>query len=254
LGELGESAAAAPFPTTHWSVLVAARSADPAERSRSHDVMLAAYWRPAYKHVRLAWRKSPEDAQDLTQSFLARVLESEMLGQYDPTKARFRTFFKLCLDRFVSNEEKAARRAKRGGGARPLSLDFGSADAELARLEPVAPDRLDELFEREWVRSIFTLAVEALEREYTEGGKATAFRAFARYDLDDADPKRTYGEIAGELGVPASTVTNWLHSARADFRRLALDKLRELTGSDDEFRGEARALFGENPKGPSGRR
>jgi hypothetical protein len=39
-------------------------------------------------------------------------------------------------------------------------------------------------------------------------------------------------------------VTNWLHVARREFRRVALDILRELTVDDDEFAAEARAVFG----------
>jgi len=39
-------------------------------------------------------------------------------------------------------------------------------------------------------------------------------------------------------------VTNDLHRARRRFRELALAELRALVGTDDEFRSEARDLFG----------
>jgi hypothetical protein len=39
-------------------------------------------------------------------------------------------------------------------------------------------------------------------------------------------------------------VTNWLAAARRDFRGFALDVVRELTATEEEFRAEARRLFG----------
>jgi len=39
-------------------------------------------------------------------------------------------------------------------------------------------------------------------------------------------------------------VTNYLAFARREFRRIALEKLREMTASEEEYRREARALFG----------
>jgi hypothetical protein len=39
-------------------------------------------------------------------------------------------------------------------------------------------------------------------------------------------------------------VTNYLHAARKRFREIALAHLHGLVGSDEEFRLEARELFG----------
>jgi hypothetical protein len=39
-------------------------------------------------------------------------------------------------------------------------------------------------------------------------------------------------------------VTNYLALARREFRRTVLEKLRELTATDEEFRREARSLLG----------
>ena len=49
---------------------------------------------------------------------------------------------------------------------------------------------------------------------------------------------------AAAMGVPVTTLTNDLHAARRRFRELALVHLRNLVGSDEEFRAEARELFG----------
>jgi hypothetical protein len=43
-------------------------------------------------------------------------------------------------------------------------------------------------------------------------------------------------------------VTNYLAFARREFRRIAIEKLREMCASDDEFRREARSIFGVDPR------
>ena len=75
----------------------------------------------------------------------------------------------------------------------------------------------------------------------------TQFRLFERYDLaETAAP--SYAELADEFGISSTTVTNYLAWARREFRRCVLDQLREITGSDEEFRREARSLLGIRPK------
>src|SRR6476659_760820 len=98
------------FPTTRWSALVGARSDDSGERQRSWTTLVSAYWKPAYKHVRIRWPRSREDAEDILQGFVERAMRKDFFARYDPDKARFRTFFRTCLDRWVSNEAKAAAR------------------------------------------------------------------------------------------------------------------------------------------------
>src|SRR4029077_16875018 len=105
------------FPVTRWSVIDAVKSNDSAEQARALDTLFAAYWKPVYKYVRLRWNREPEDAQDLTQGFFAEMLERELLAKYNPAKSKLRTYLRLCVDSFVMNQEKAARRQKRGGRA-----------------------------------------------------------------------------------------------------------------------------------------
>ncbi len=236
------------FPATRWSAVEAARSPDPRERRRALDRIAAVYWKPVYKYVRARWRRPAEDAQDLTQELFASILDRGSLDAYDPSRARLRTFLKTCVDRLVQNAARDAARLKRGGGAAPLSLEFELAEGELARSGIPAADRADDLFDREWVRSLFGGAVERLRAELAARGKEVHFALFARYDLDDAGPRRpTYADLAREHGIAVSDVTNRLHAVRREFRRVTLDLLRETTATDEEFRREARALLGHAP-------
>ncbi len=224
------------FPTTRRSVIIALSSAEASERARAFDTLLACYWKPLYKYARVAFRRSREDAEDLTQSFFARAFEKESLAVYDSAKASFRTFLRLLFDRHAANEWKAGQRLKRGGGE--VHLDFDAAEIEIGR-DAAASLTPEEYFQREWVRSVFALAVERLRSQCTE----TQFAIFEAYDLND-DRSISYRELATRLGVNETKVTNDLAAARRRFRAIVLDALREVTATEQEFRAEARALLG----------
>jgi RNA polymerase sigma factor (sigma-70 family) len=235
------------FPRTQWSAIVALRSRQSQERTRGLETIIASYWKPVYKHIRLKWRKDNEDAKDLTQGFFTKALEKDFFSGYDPKKARFRTFLRTCLDGFVANENKAAGRLKRGGGAQLLSLDFAGAEGELARLETSHDANLDDHFDKEWMRALFDMAIHALEKECLARGKELHFKIFTRYDLaDEPENKPSYAQLAEEFGLADTEVTNYLAFARRELRRILLGHLRQLTATDEEFRDEARHLFGVN--------
>jgi hypothetical protein len=184
-----------------------------------------------------------EDVEDTTQAFLAVAYERRFFDRFDPSKARFRTFLRVCLDRFVQNQQAAATRQKRGGGVHLVPLDFETAEGELRIREPAATADLDQLFRQEVVRALFARGVDAVRDECARTGRSFVFQLFERYDLEPGE-KVTYAALAGEAGLTVTQVTNHLASARRMFRAAVLDDLREMTGNDDEFRLEARDLFG----------
>jgi DNA-directed RNA polymerase specialized sigma24 family protein len=205
-----------------------------------------------YKYVRLKWNRPAEDAQDLTQGFFAELLERDLLAKYAPEKSRLRTYLRLCVDSFVMNKDKATRRQKRGGDVLHVALDFAAAEGELdgtaidAAKIP-SPESLEEFFEKEWLRSLFTLAVEDLLQLCEARERERTFRLFEKYDLD-GERDVSYEQLAQEFSIPATEVTNSLAWARREFRRIALERLREICGSDEEFQREARAVFGWNAR------
>lgn len=231
------------FPVTNHSAIIAARSEDQLVRSRAFDTILASYWKPAYKYIRLKWQAGNEDAKDLTQGFFTNAFEKNYFATYDPRKASFQTFLRTCLDGFVANERKAGRRLKRGGDMDHYQLDFVSAEAELASHVSDLSLSPEDYFHREWVRWMFTLAVAELRRWCDETGRTLHFQLFERYDLRD-DANVSYASLAKEFGLDPATVNNYLAAVRREFRKIVLEKLREITATDEEFRAEARSLLG----------
>ena len=230
------------FPATRSTAVQAAGSEDAAERRCGLEALVAAYWKPVYKYIRLKWREDNEGAKDLTQGFFTRAMEKGFFRGYDPAKGSFRTFLRTCVDGYVSNEREAAGRWKRGGGAEFVALDFEGAEGEL-REHPIADGLpLEEYFRREFVRAMFGSAVEKLRLSCQDRGKETHYTLFERYDLDEEDI--SYDQLARETGLPVTQVTNYLAWARREFRQIVLAELREVSGSEEEFRREARALLG----------
>jgi RNA polymerase sigma factor (sigma-70 family) len=240
------------FPPTRRSVIEAARSIDAEERERAMEALCAAYWKPIYKYVRWRWNRPADIAQDLTQGFFAELLERELLDKFEPQKSRLRTYLRVCVDSFVMNEDKAGRRQKRGGSIPHVALDFAAAEEELgaAAIDPAkiaSPESLEEFFEKEWVRSLFALAVEDLRKLCDERERARTFRLFEAYDLE-GNEKSSYEQLSKDYGISVTDVTNALAWARREFRNIALGRLRELCGSEEEFHREARAAFGWDAK------
>lgn len=228
-----------PFPPTRHSVLNALHSPDAAVRARALATVAEGYWRPVCAYVQLRWGLSQHDAEDATQSFFARALSGRLLERYDPSKARFRTYLRLCLDGHVINARAAERRLKRGGGAVEVPLE--ELDAGL-----VASDAVDALFEREWVRGLCADALSELREQLHRRDRAIVFQLFERYDVigAEAGARPTYAALADEFTIPVTQVTNHLAAARREFREVVLERLRRLTVNDAEFRAEARALLG----------
>jgi RNA polymerase sigma factor (sigma-70 family) len=233
-------------------VVAAAQSNEPAERERALETLFNAYWRPVYKYVRLRWNRPPEDAQDLTQGFFMELLERDLLARFNPGKSRLRTYLRVCVDSFAVNEKKAARRQKRGGNTLHVTLDFEAAEGELGAtaLHPASipsPELLEEFFEKEWIRSLFALAVEDLRKLCVERERERTFHLFAAYNLD-GDEQISYAQLSQEYGISVTDVTNALAWARREFRRIALERLQEICASEEEFQREARAVFGWDAK------
>ena len=216
------------FPSTRQTLLDAAAEGLDGE---ALDRVVALYWKPVYHFVRVKFRKSNEDAKDLTQSFFATALQRELFARFDPAKASFRTYLRMAVERFAANEHSAAQRLKRGGG-----VTFEPVEEQCA-----ATESPEQIFEREWQRQLFALALEDVRSLCEATGKSTQWEVFAAYDLSGERP--SYAELAACLGIPETAVTNYLAWARRTLRGLVTERLRSVTTGERELREEMRRLW-----------
>jgi len=217
------------FPSTQLTLLQAASCGLPTE---ALDRVLALYWKPVYRFIRHKYGKDNEDAKDLTQSFFATALERELFVRFDPNKASFRTYLRMAVERFAANQHAASQRLKRGG-------DVAFEPIE----EHASPDDSPErVFEREWQRQLFGLALDDLRALCERSDKVLHFQIFQAYDLT-GDDRPSYAELAKLHGIAETTVTNDLAWARRTLRILVTERMRGVTSGDRELREEMRRVW-----------
>lgn len=229
------------FPDTRVSVVTALASDDIPTRERATGAVIAAYRAPVVAVLERRWEMELADAEDLAHDFFEQALARDWLARYDPAKGRFRTFLRTCLLSFAATAHESATRQKRGGGLRHLPLDD--------TLVIAADDDVTATFDREWARSVLTLALTALRNECMAHDRASTWQVFESYDVEGAesDERPTYDALAQRFGIPTTQVTNYLNWARRRFRAHVLSTVRDLTASDAEYREEVRALTGAAP-------
>jgi RNA polymerase sigma factor (sigma-70 family) len=228
--DTGIGGAAGNFPSTDLSLLADATTGELSNRALERVVAL--YWKPVYRFIRLKFRNSNEDAKDLTQSFFATALQRDFFRRFDPRRAPFRTYVRMSVERFAANHYTAERRQKRGGGA----------EFEPLQEDQVTVESPEEAFEREWQRQLLTLALDDLRTLCQESGKTLHLRIFEAYDLSRCE-RPSYSELALRHGIAETSVTNYLAWARRMLRTFVAERLRGVTSSEGELRKEMRRLW-----------
>jgi len=168
-------------------------------------------------------------------------LEKDYLDGVGPEKGKFRSFLLVCMKRFLCNERDRARALKRGGGRRPLSIDFHGAE-DRYRLEPAHELTAERIFERRWALTLLEQVLGSLEAELERSGKGQLFEALKAYLVADqhAPP---HAETAEKLGMSPGAVKVAVHRLRDRYRRLLREEVARTVGGPEEVDAEIRRLF-----------
>lgn len=237
-----------PFTATHWSVIVAAgRSDTEPQRARLALAELCrTYWAPLYSFVR-SRGYSVHDAQDLTQSFFAHLIEREIYTKADPQKGRFRTFLLGSLKNFLADSYAYRQRLKRGGEQTFVVLDDHCADAAEALFQTQLPTAgtkpCEFVFERTWAETLVGTSMRRLAAEYEREGKKALFLQLKVFLTAGEEPLPSYDELAEKLRMPASTLRSHVTRLRARYRELLRSEVRQTVSSDNEVDAELREMF-----------
>jgi len=220
------------FPSTRHSLIEAA-SSHAGIGAEAMNALLEIYWQPCYRYILVRFLRPHEQAEDLVQGFFAALLEQDLLSRYDVGKGPFRSYLRACLDHFVLKNHRDETREKRGGG-KTVALDTHDAASEDGTPE--------EIFYREWQRSMFSLAIEDLRQLCQETGRQVRFEIFAAYDLAEQS-RPNYDQLAEAHSLAVTTVTNHLAWARREMRRLLELRVASVTPGESERRREVRLLL-----------
>lgn len=221
------------FPSTAWTIVVQAQGAD-AGAQRALEQLCRSYWSPLYAFARRSgW--SREDAEDATQAFFTRIVEGSYLEHARREKGRLRSFLLTCFKRYLGDQREKARAIRRGGDREILSFDAAALEEVLAGEGfDGSPERA---FDRRWAHAVLDAALDELEREYRDRGKADLFQEISPF-LTGGD--EGYRGPAERLGMQENAVGVAVYRLRKKFaetmRRLVLATVDDPGEVESELR------------------
>jgi RNA polymerase sigma-70 factor (ECF subfamily) len=235
-GEIPQ-AGAADFRTTHWSVVIRAGQGDSGAAREALEELCRRYWYPLYCYARRRGY-SPEDAQDLTQEFFARLLAKEGLASVDRGKGKFRSFLLASMNHLLANEWNRSQRQKRGGGCVHFSMDVAAAEARY-QFEPSDQDTPETIFERRWAETLIDAVTRRLQAEFVEAGMAQRFESMKVFLLAGEEPG-SYAEVADKMGISEGAARSAIYRMRQRYGELFRSELAETVASSQELEEELR--------------
>lgn len=228
------------FATTRWSVVLAAGSQGQAASGSALEELCRIYWGAVRAFIRKSGRM-PEDAEDLTQEFFARLLARRDLARVDPGKGRFRNFLLVSVRHFLADDADKARALKRGGGQRPLSLQAQAEDGGW----PDCPDPLvgtpEQHFDRHWAQALLQRARARLREECVAAQRLAIYEALGPETTSDSE--EDYAEIGARLGMSVGGVKSAAFRLRRRYRELIRLEVAETVSSAQELEEEIRHLL-----------
>jgi RNA polymerase sigma factor (sigma-70 family) len=225
------------FPTTRWTLVVAAGDPHRKEARSALVYLCENYWYPLYAYLRRRGYPAHR-AQDLTQEFFIRVLEGRYLDRADPEKGRFRWFILTSLKFYVADEEDRDRAQKRGGGT-VEPLEFWSGEQRYQR-EPAHDETPERIFERRWALTVLDRVVERLREEFVQHGRPEHFDRLKVFLLGQS--VAPYAALACEMNTSEGALKVAIHRLRKRYRELFRQEIADTVADPAEVESELRFL------------
>src|SRR5262245_41648893 len=90
------------FASTHWTVVLEAARQDSPGGQAALGTLCQTYWRPVFAFIRRSGY-APDDAEDLTQEFFARLVEKNWLTSITREGGRFRSVLLTATKHFLAH-------------------------------------------------------------------------------------------------------------------------------------------------------
>jgi RNA polymerase sigma factor (sigma-70 family) len=228
------------FPTTRWSLVLAAGGDTSTQGREALEQLCRAYWFPLYAHIRRHGHDA-HAAQDLTQGIFARLLERNDLAGLKRDGGKFRSFLLTVANHFLANEHERNQAIKRGGGIAILSLDDDTAENRFLR-QPSHSETPDRLFERQWALALMENALLQLDDEQRSVDQGVTFAALRPFLSREPAPGE-YATLAAHLDRAPGTVAVQVHRLRERYRQLIRAAVADTVDSRLEVDTEMRHLL-----------
>jgi RNA polymerase sigma factor (sigma-70 family) len=228
------------FVTTQWSVVLDAAGSDSTKAQTALEKLCRTYWYPLYAYVRRRGQ-SPQDAQDLTQAFFARLLDRNWVGDADRERGKFRTFLLTAMSRFLSDEWDKARAQKRGGDVVFIPVQLDAAETRYGH-EPIDHSTPEQCYERRWALTLLDTVLQRLCDDYGSQGRSELF-SYLKSSLNGSRESQPYAELAAQLGMEEGAVKVAVHRLRKRYRQLLRAEIVQTLSATEDVDEELRHLF-----------
>jgi RNA polymerase sigma factor (sigma-70 family) len=233
------------FPSTRWSVVVAAgeSQAEPEVAHAALAELCQTYWAPLYSFVR-SRGYTVHDAQDLTQSFFAHLIEHKIYARVDRQKGRFRSFLLASLKNFLADASDRERTLKRGGGQSFLPLheeQVKEAESVFQNHRTASSEEL--IFDRSWAEALVAAGLERLSADYKGEAKEKLFNELRIFLAGCAGPPPAYSDLVDRLGMTESTLRSHVTRLRARYREVLRAEVRRTVDTEAEVDEELHELL-----------
>jgi len=222
------------FPTTHWTTFLKPIHQRTDQAQAALAQLLETYRQPIVSYVRTLAR-NPQDAEDIAQDFITKLLTRDHLAKADRSKGRFRSYLCVCIKNHVFDHYAGENAKKRRDLINAEPLD------EAAEKSSAHPDAEKE-FTRQWWRATIDEAIRRVRAEWEAADRAALF--------DDLEPLlwndrggTSINAVASKHQMTPNAVSLRKLRLLERFRETLLAVIAETVGDPREVQEEIRHLL-----------
>lgn len=230
------------FMTTRWTMILQA-GGEGDQGAKAMEQFCSDYWYPVYAFIRRQGN-GPEDAQDLTQGFFAKLLQKDWLSRVERREARFSTWLLTLVKTHLIKEHERDTAQKRGGHTVPMSSEMAQAEQWFGA-EPATDESPERLFERRWALLVLDAALTHLREECHAEGKGRLFEQLSPF-LSREPELGEYAAVSEALRMRENAVAVAVHRLRQRYRQTVRSEvaagLADASHLDEELQHLADSL------------
>ncbi len=228
------------FPTTRWSIVLRAGEGNATGSRDALEKLCGAYWRPLYFYARR--RGHPiEDAQDLVQGYLVRLIQRGVPDDLGPGRVKFRAFLLHSLKQHMADERRHANARKRGGATVTIPLDDAGLERAYAAI-PASTRNPEQIYDRQWAFAVVDRVLERLRETAEETERQREFHKLSPF-LTEPLPPGSYRKVAAQLEVSEGAVKVAVHRLRKRFGVAMREEIAHTVADPSQVDDEVRYLL-----------
>ncbi len=226
------------FANTSWTLVLSAGRGQQDSRN-ALEALCRIYWFPVYGYLR---RKglSIERAEDLTQSFFAWLIETNLVSRADQSRGRFRNFLIVAVRQYLIRADRYDNAAKRKPPRGVIPLDSIDAERRLS-IEPTDPATPERAFEYSWAISVVEQVLGRLREEWELNGRGDRFEALKGF-LTGAGDQSGRG-VAESTGMSEGAVRVAVFRLKKRFSELMREEIARTLGPGEDVQVELVSLL-----------